>query len=78
MYRISIPLTCDFLLMAGGADGFTCLHYCIDMRATQALRYLEALPDIDMVATDNMGRTYKDLAAELGHSSMIHEQEKSI
>ena len=56
----------DFFSL-GGAEGYTCLHYCVDMNASSALAYLEELPNIDLKATDKVGRTYKDLAVELGH-----------
>lgn len=59
------------VLTSGGAEGYSCLHYCVDMHASAALDFLEALPGIDLKVTDEIGRTYRDLAVELGHTSML-------
>jgi hypothetical protein len=57
-------------IIVGGPEGFTCLHYCVDMQAFNTLEFLEKFPGVDLHATDSTGRTYRKLSQELGHNSM--------
>ena len=59
--------------MPGGVEGFTALHFCVDMHATQSLRFHRTLPDVDLQAVDKKGRTFAEVAKELGYSSMVED-----
>lgn len=69
--------------LTGGSEGFSALHHCVDMHAPQALHFLlgaaaaagRGAPagGIDPGVKDMKGRTYRELAHELGYSSLLED-----
>lgn len=75
IYHKYVVLTI-MLVLSGGPEGFTALHHSVHMHAPQALHFLlSSLSEsqLDRQATDKQGRTYEELAHELGYSSMLKE-----
>lgn len=62
-------LTVEELNMRGGDNGFSCIHFCIEMGAFQSLQFfMEFGAKVDIALKDNNGMSPLELARKLGNS----------